>query len=293
MNLIGRINRPFWVTGGIILLAGVGVLDTLTGYELSFSLFYVIPIVMLAVVTNGKTGIAISLISAGIWLAADILAGANYSTPLIYAWNSIVRLVFFLLVVLLVNLGKDLEREKILSRTDFLTGAVNNRFFYDLAQREIDRAIRYPHPLTIAFIDVDNFKAINDRFGHSTGDKVLEAIASGMQKHLRKTDVVARVGGDEFAVLLPEVGTEDVRKFIAKMRRILLDEMQNHKWVVTFSIGVLTFNTPPVSVDAMLTLVDREMYTVKNGGKNNISFATYSDQGILESNMHSIEEKKI
>jgi diguanylate cyclase (GGDEF)-like protein len=275
MNFIGRINRPFLVTGGIILLAGVGVLDTLTGYELSFSLFYVIPIVMLAVVTNGKTGIAISFISAGIWLAADILAGANYSTPVIYAWNSIVRLVFFLLVVLLVNLGKDLERERLFSRSDFLTGAFNNRFFYDIAQMEIDRSRRYHHPLTIVYLDVDNFKSINDQFGHLTGDKVLVVIVTAIKGQLRKTDIVARMGGDEFAVLLPELNARGAKTVLPKIQQAIEAKMKREHWLITFSMGALTFNSPPASVDEMVNMADQTMYLVKNSGKNNISFRVY------------------
>jgi hypothetical protein len=176
VKVVEGIYKPIWIAGGVLLLCGVGILDYLTGYELSFSLFYLIPIAILTWITNGKIGILISLISAGIWLIADISAGSSYSRLVIYIWNATIRLGFFLLTVLLLRLGKALEREKALSRTDFLTGAVNNRFFYDLAQREIDRSIRYPHPITVAFIDVDNFKTINDQFGHSTGDKVLEAI---------------------------------------------------------------------------------------------------------------------
>jgi diguanylate cyclase (GGDEF)-like protein len=284
VKVVEGIYKPIWIAGGVLLLCGVGILDYLTGYELSFSLFYLIPIAILTWITNGKIGILISLISAGIWLIADISAGSSYSRLVIYIWNATIRLGFFLLTVLLLRLGKALEREKALSRTDFLTGAVNNRFFYDLAQREIDRSIRYPHPITVAFIDVDNFKTINDQFGHSTGDKVLEAIASSIQQHLRKTDIVARIGGDEFAILLPEAGADNAQKIISKMQRILLGEMHRNNWAVTFSIGVSTFNTPPASVDEMLNLADKEMYAAKNKGKNNISYMNDSNRPMPKQN---------
>jgi diguanylate cyclase (GGDEF)-like protein len=141
-------------------------------------------------------------------------------------------------------------------------------------QMEIDRSKRYQHPLTIAFIDIDNFKSINDQFGHLAGDKVLETVASTMKQHLRKTDVVARVGGDEFAILLPEADTNVAQTAISKMQHGLINEMQINHWLVTFSIGVLTFTIPPVSVDEAINIADKLMYSVKNSGKNNISYAT-------------------
>lgn len=279
MNVIAiteKVSRSLWITTGLSLLCAVGLLDYLTGYELSFALFYLFPIALVTWFTNGKIGVVIAFVSAGIWLTADVLAGQVYSHKVIYLWNTAIRLGFFLLTVLSLRLGKTLERERALARSDYVTGAVNARFFRDLAQREIDRSARYLHPFTIAYIDVDNFKAINDAFGHATGDKVLSAVADSMQQHLRKTDVVARVGGDEFVILLPEVGTEVAQAVISKMRHRLSEEMQDKSWPVTFSIGVLTFTAVPVSADEMLSMADRMMYTVKNSGKNNISYATHA-----------------
>ena len=230
---------------------------------------------MLSCVTNTKVGIMTSFISAGIWLAADIVSGAQYSSEVIYFWNTLVRLGFFLLTVLLIRVGKDLESEKENSHTDYLTGAVNSRFFGEIMQMEINRTIRYQYPLTIAFIDVDDFKTINDQFGHSVGDKVLETVARAMRQYLRKTDIVARVGGDEFAILLPEADIDVAQVAISKVQQGLLNEMQVNHWPATFSIGVLTFITPPDSADEMLNMADKIMYSVKNSGKNNIYYVTY------------------
>jgi diguanylate cyclase (GGDEF)-like protein len=279
MNVIAiteKVSRSLWITIGLALLCTVGLLDYLTGYQLSFALFYLFPIALVTWFTNGNVGVLTAFVSAGIWLTADILAGQVYSHKVIYLWNTAIRLGFFLLTVLSLRLGKILERERALARSDFVTGAVNARFFRDLAQREIDRSARYLYPFTIAYVDVDNFKAINDAFGHATGDKVLSAVADSMQQHLRKTDVVARVGGDEFVILLPEVGTEVAQAVISKMRHRLSEEMQDNSWPVTFSIGVLTFTAVPVSADEMLSMADKMMYTVKNSGKNNISYATHA-----------------
>jgi len=260
------------------MLFAVGYLDYFTGYELSFSFFYLIPIALLTWVTSSRIGILISFISAGIWLVADIASGAKYSSETIHFWNTTVRLGFFLLTVSFLKAGKALEHEKGISRTDYLTGAVNSRSFAETFQLEIDRSNRYQHPLTIAFIDVDNFKSINDQFGHSVGDKVLETVVWTMQQHLRKTDIVARVGGDEFAILLPESNMDVAQITISKMQHELLNEMRANHWPVTFSIGVLIFNIPPISADEAINMADKLMYTVKNNGKDSVSYMTVSSR---------------
>ena len=140
---------------------------------------------------------------------------------------------------------------------------------------EINRSVRYKRPFTIAFIDVDNFKTINDTFGHTTGDTVLRIIAMNIKAHVRKTDIVARVGGDEFVVLLPETNAQNAPIVISNMQRELLKGMNENGWSITFSIGVLTLSTPQLSVDEMVGRADQLMYRVKNGGKNNIQYATH------------------
>jgi hypothetical protein len=101
-----KTSKPTLMVAGIILLCVVGFLDYYTGYELSFSLFYLIPVAMLSWVTNSRVGIAVSIISAGIWLAADIESGAHYSSPAIYFWNTMIRFGFFLLMVFVIKVVK-------------------------------------------------------------------------------------------------------------------------------------------------------------------------------------------
>ncbi len=267
---LDKTNKAFWTTLGILLLCGVAILDFMTGAELSFSIFYLIPIGLLTWQVNGNIGIAVAFISAGIWLLIEVISAPYYSSSFIYFWNTIIRLGFFLLPVLLF---RNLEQEKNFARTDFLTGAMNTRSFHDLAQREIDRSVRYERPFTVAFIDIDNFKTINDTFGHTFGDKVLRCIAENIHRNLRRTDIIARVGGDEFAILLPEVDSDAALIAIPKMRHKLTEEMLKNKWPVTFSIGVITVNTPELTVDEILGVADKMMYSVKNYGKDDIKYA--------------------
>ena len=277
-EVLKRVNKLTWVGVGLILLGGVGFLDYITGTELSFSLFYLIPIGLISWVVSEQLGLLTAVLSAGIWLVIELISGVTYSSPFVYLWNTIIRTGFFSLSVFIIRLLRTMERERMYARTDSLTEALNTRYFHELAQMEIDRSVRYQRAFTIAFIDVDNFKTINDTLGHTAGDNVLRAIATNIKLHLRKTDIVARVGGDEFVVLLPETNEETGPLVITNMRKALLMEMEENDWPVTFSIGVLTLTAPRLSVDEILGRADKLMYVVKNGTKNNIHYASQPEE---------------
>jgi diguanylate cyclase (GGDEF)-like protein len=270
-------SKPVWVMVGFILIAGLGLLDFLTGYEISFSLFYLLPISLVVWFIGKGPGIAASIVSATVWLTADVLSGNHYSHAIIYFWNSAIRFGFFIIVTLLLTeLKKTLEHEKNLSRTDRLTGATSVDFFYNLLQAEIYRFQRYKHTFTVAYVDLDNFKAVNDKFGHSVGDMVLRTVVNHTRAGLRKTDIVARLGGDEFAILLPETDQVTAQVAISKIQESLLSEMEKSNWPVTFSIGAITFNASPDTANELIKLVDNSMYAVKYKGKNAINYSVYA-----------------
>ena len=160
-----------------------------------------------------------------------------------------------------------LEREQFSSRTDHLTGAASSGYFQILLRSEMDRSTRYGHPFTLAYLDLDDFKGINDKFGHTTGDQVLQVVVDQLKRQLRKTDVVARLGGDEFAILLPETDERMAPIVIARTQHGLSDTMAKSNWSVTFSIGVMTFPTSPDTPNDAIRLVDELMYDVKRHGK--------------------------
>lgn len=262
-------NKPLMLLLGFALTATVGFFDALTGHEVAFSLFYVMPIFLVSWSVGRWGGVAASLASAVFWLVADWESGNTYSSGFIPVWNTIIRLGFFLIItILLSTLRSTVNRERGLARIDTLTGAVNSRSFHELAQMEIDRFQRYHHPFTLAYIDLDNFKAVNDGFGHSTGDRALSTVTSFVREHTRRTDIVTRLGGDEFGLLLPETGQERARTVIANLQKGLTEEMKQHGWPVTFSIGVLTCTTAPPTSDALIKMADELMYAVKHEGKN-------------------------
>jgi len=253
----------------------LGVLDFWTGFEISFSFFYLIPVSLAAWTAGKRAGVLVSIESAAIWLIANQLAGQDFSNLLIPFWNAVMRMGIFIFVTfLLAELRHHLNAETMMARTDFLTGVLNSRAFYETANKEIQRAQRYLSPFTLVYIDLDSFKDINDRFGHSVGDKLLRVIADNLRRNTRNLDAVARIGGDEFALLLPQTSQKAAQSLLTRLQGLVVDEMQQNQWAVTLSIGAITFVKPPESVDEILRTADQLMYDVKRNGKNAIAYAS-------------------
>ena len=260
------------LTVGLGIILVLGLLDYLSGAEVSFALFYLLPVATVAWCAGRPMGLLASLASSITWLMADVMMRAEpYSHWFIPGWNAASRFIFFVVVAtLLVELRAKLEQEIHFARIDYMTGAINARAFVDILATETLRTQRYHHPLSIAYLDVDNFKAVNDQCGHQEGDRVLRTMFETMRDALRPMDVIARLGGDEFAVLLPEAGCDAAEAAALRVQQRLLRMAQEHGWPITFSIGLLTCNDLPHTVDDLLRKVDGLMYRVKKSGKNGI-----------------------
>ena len=263
----------------LLLSILLGILDYLIGPELSFSVFYTMPIMMAAWYGGKRVGFFVAAASAVIWLSADLAAGSDYTAMLIPIWNTVVRLAFFLIImVLLLIVHEKLILEEMLADTDPLTGLANRRFFLEQLEREYARSKRYPEPLAIAYLDLDNFKYVNDTMGHDIGDELLIKVSQTLLSSIRGSDFAARLGGDEFSVMLPMLESESALPMLKKLQDELLGVMQENNWPVTFSIGVVTYNEVMESSRDMIKQVDDLMYEVKKSGKNNIYHIVWPDQ---------------
>ncbi|MCX7718278.1 MAG: diguanylate cyclase [Candidatus Sumerlaeaceae bacterium] len=261
---------------GVALVALIGLCDLLTGYELAFSLFYVVPVALLAWRFGRLQGMLAAALCAAVWLWADLAAGHVYSHAFYPVWNALIRFSYYALITLLLTaLHSALLREKMLARVDSLTGAVNAYSFEERLREELERLSRYQSVFTVAFLDLDNFKSVNDSLGHATGDQVLRDVTESIRRHLRRTDVVARLGGDEFAVLLPQTDAELARTVLEKLRRATRAAMQKHNLPVTCSIGAITCEESPPSPTVLINLADNLMYTVKRSGKDGLRMASF------------------
>lgn len=275
-GFLTRQPKPVLLGLSLLSVAALAWIDYATGYEVSFALFYLVPVGLTAWYIGRRTALAISLVSAACWLLANRLAGETYSNSLIVFWNTAIRLGFFVITtLLLVELRRALDRQRELARTDPLTGALNSRAFSEVALHEILRARRYGRPLTVAYLDLDNFKTVNDHLGHSTGDLVLQTVVTTIKTTLRGTDSVARMGGDEFVLILPETDGHAARLIAARIREQLAKEMLGRQWPVTASVGVVTCREPPEAVDALLQVADGLMYSAKRDGKDGIHHLEY------------------
>lgn len=264
-----------WYINSIIMIGIAGLLDYLTGPEIAFSIVYLIPVMASAWLTKKNFAIVISFLSAATWIIAEISSGRFYSHIAIHFWNAITMLTFFLVVtVLLERLKTKLNNEQVLSRIDYLTGAMNPRSFYEYMDTEIERSKRYGHPFTIAYIDMDNFKKINDKFGHPVGDDILRIFTDTLKSKLRKIDVIARLGGDEFVIFLPETDNKGAKRVVEKVRKSFNQNKNLKDYSITSSIGVLTCNSNPPNIDEIMKSVDSLMYSVKNSGKDSIKYST-------------------
>jgi diguanylate cyclase (GGDEF)-like protein len=267
--------------GGLIIIATgmvfiIGTIDYLTGFELSVSLFYLIPVTMIAWTVGRNTGVMLSVFGAIVWLTSNTLSGQSFTNIFIGVWNTLIRFGFFAVVTILIaELRKALEEERMLANTDPLTGALNRRSFNEVAEKKMIISEVNRRPYTMVYIDLDDFKMVNDRFGHAVGDHVLKTVVDTIQAQIRSTDFLARLGGDEFAILLTDIDQEYARPIAERLQSSLLKKMKYNEWGITFSIGVLTVLSMPDSPDKLVSLTDALMYEVKSRGKNAIQYSIF------------------
>jgi len=256
----------------------IGVIRFLTGPELALSLFYIFPIALVTWNAGRGAGIIISITSALSWLMADLMMLNSFSNIIIPFLNETFRLIVFLIITYIIfELKNALENHKELARTDPLTSVANRRAFFELANAELNKARRYRHPISVVYMDIDNFKKINDSLGHHIGDRLLRSVAKMIKQNIRVIDIIARFGGDEFGIFLSETGAEAAGLVASKLKIKLLGLMQGNGWSVTFSMGVVTFEIFPDSVDEMIKIADSQMYAAKKKGKNRIQYKIVTD----------------
>jgi diguanylate cyclase (GGDEF)-like protein len=269
--------------GALLAVVLTALLDYETGPALSLCIFYLAPVAACAWWCGYSHGILLSLAGAVAWSVVDSLE--NPSFPAVVAlWNGVVRFGMLVITSSLVSrLHAGAQRERMLARTDALTGAANGRTFYEAVVCESERATRSGQPLTLAYLDLDNFKQLNDKLGHAAGDAALVDLVRLIRPDLRAHDVLARLGGDEFAVLLPETGADGAVAMLTRLQTAISEEMHRAGRALTVSVGAVTFCKPLWDVDLMVQQVDTLMYAAKRFGKNRVEHATVRGAGNPES----------
>lgn len=160
-----------------------------------------------------------------------------------------------------------------LARHDPLTGTANRRYFFERAEQEFMRSRRYQTPLSIALIDVDHFKHINDQFGHATGDEVLKLLSGKITALLRESDLLARIGGEEFAILMPSTGLAGAALMAERLRMTIAEEASPVAGLMLhlrFSAGVTQLKAQDQSIEDCLRRADEAMYKAKQAGRDRV-----------------------
>ncbi len=260
--------------GYALLLPLIEWVDIATGYAVDTSIFYLVPICLATWQFTPAWGAVFALMSGVAWAVSAMHHQSGVAPslhPSVVVYNDAARVLVSLMIVLMLSRLKDaLRREQEQSRTDPLTGAMNLRCFHERAAVEFARSRRQGHALTLAYLDLDNFKSVNDCHGHAEGNRLLRCLAETAQANLRSMDLFARLGGDEFALLLPETDAAAARPALARLQQAIQSALEGEAWPVTLSVGAVSYDAPPKEVKQAVTRADNVMYEAKRAGKNRL-----------------------
>lgn len=255
---------------GLLLVAGIGFVDLETGPGFRIFPLYFIPISLGAWVAR-RTGAAFfALIASATWGYSN---WSWHSSDAHFAANVFTQLAAFgAVAALTASMRRNFDQAVRTSMIDALTGLANTRGFYDKAENAVELAARKNEPLALIYLDLDDFKQVNDQRGHAEGDEVLKELAKAMRASLRKTDIAARLGGDEFALMLVD-GTRDAAdRAVARLRQGFGEAARRRGWPVKLSVGALVLD--PVESGTRLVDLMREadalMYEAKGEGKDTV-----------------------
>ncbi len=265
-------HRLVVTTMALVAVAGFTLLDYLSGPHVGFGVFYTLVVMGATFHAGWVAGAIAAILSSGAGLSARIFYSQGDVTAAAALWNLGNELAVFASLVVVLHHGRSLlDKLAAQSRMDLLTGALNTRGVLESFERERARAIRGALPLSLAFIDLDGMKNVNDELGHAEGDEMLRTLSSSVLSSIRGSDVFGRVGGDEFALILPDTDEQDAVKAIQRLRSVINRRTHDRGPYISVSVGVVTFRRdPPTAVDA-LRAADALMYVAKRAGGNRVA----------------------
>ena len=272
---VRRIGGPLQ---GLLALAFVTGLVAMTGgLESPFTFGFPLIVGAGALLVSARTAFALAVLSTACYLGAGLVADPTPEIgPLIQMAVTLTGV--FLLAYVGASVGREQRRARDaairLSTIDSLTGLFNRSYFFSALEREIARGDRSGRAFCLVMLDLDDLKSVNDRFGHIAGDQVLRSVAEIVRNGVRKIDVAARYGGDEFVALLPETDPTGGWVLAEKVRLTVAEQgLAGVEPGPTVSVGVVSYPADGRSADALLVSADRAMYASKRGGKNRVARA--------------------
>lgn len=262
----GRAN----LAAALVLLAGVAATDHFTGTEYRVYPLYFVPIALAGARTRSPHWL-LPLLATLCWAFANWMPPVAPERTQVWLFNAVAQGVAFVTVGLLIRrLHGALLAERLLSRQDPLTQLANTRSFYDTGEKLIAGAARRGQPVTLAYLDLDHFKHVNDTHGHEAGDAVLVRVGRLLKSRLRSSDLAARLGGDEFAILLPDTDLEGATGLLQEVQSQLHEEMRRMGYPVTASVGAVAYPRAPATLEEAIRGADARMYEVKRSGRASV-----------------------
>ena len=267
---VERLARPALLIVGLTLLTACRLADTTGRITLPTTWLLVALLVVAGWSCSRKVALGATLISLFVWCWIEAAATANWTQLLP---GQCLRLVVAMwLVAWIGRLRERLAQAHRLARLDSLTGLPNRQALVEALDAELSRTRRFSRPFTVALLDCDGFKGINDRGGHLAGDEVLRRIGLALRQHTRRYDCVGRLGGDEFLLVLSEVDGENAVLVAERLRAALRHFVEREYPELTFSLGVVTFRTADLDWEECVQRADDAMYAAKRQGPDQTRF---------------------
>ena len=263
-------RRALRLAGYVALTLAVYWANDHTPPEIRLGVLYIVPVLLVTWTEGLAWGLGFAAATIGL---REIVAWQQLppATPLLWRLSNAASYVVVLGVAMagLQRLRYIQDQLALLATHDPLTSLVNARAFAARLTQELERTRRYPRPLALLYLDLDDFKVINDSHGHQTGDAVLRLVAEAMRSSVRQADIVGRLGGDEFAVLMPETDAA-LADAAAKRLAAGLRSVFKGTPTVTASIGVVSCSVADANTDELLRRADQAMYEAKRAGKDRV-----------------------
>lgn len=248
-----------------IIVLGMGLTsaaEILTKHDIWFGPAYLLVIAFAAWSLNARISVGLGFLVILLhWVAVGFSFYPFGETAA--TWNFLMRFVAVLVIIGMLSLARrTLEREWLLARTDTLTGALNRQAFFETIESQVDEAGWY----TLVYADLDGLKSLNDKKGHARGDQALKAFAEGVKNQIRKGDLFARIGGDEFVIFLRVKDEESGHVVAQRLNKAINGKAPANDLGLRCSLGVLILPPGPRGIDIELKLADKLMYNAKQSG---------------------------
>ncbi len=256
-------------------------LDLVMSNEFNFSYLYLAPIFLASWFVSRNMGIAVAIWAAANWYTGELILDRNYTQAWIPAWNLLTRVgAFVVFAVTQAQLRAKLGELSQLAARDFLTGLPNGHAFYELAANEMKLASD-TEPLTLATIFVSGVQLVNYRFGYPAGDQMLCIVAHTIQQQAPRPELVGRMGGTSFSVLLPNTTSENANLILQKMHEALDFQRQKFSHPLTYFFSAVACTKSPKTLAELLYQADTQMDRIKISGKDQIQIAAVEDMPAL------------